>query len=56
MIKVMLVDDEPFILEGMSVLIDWEQYGCLIAAKASNGEEALKYLEQLDWEPFGVEW
>ena len=21
-----------------------------------RGEEALKYLEQLDWEPFGVEW
>ncbi len=48
MIKVMLVDDEPFILEGMSVLIDWEQYGCLIAAKASNGEEALEYLKQGD--------
>lgn len=48
MIRVMLVDDEPFILEGLSVLIDWEKYGCLIAAMASNGEEALEYLKQGD--------
>ncbi len=46
MIQVMLVDDEPFIVEGLSVLIDWEKYGCVIAAKASNGEEALEYLKQ----------
>ena len=48
MIKVMLVDDEPFILEGLSVLIDWNEYDCMIVAKASNGEEALGYLRQGD--------
>ncbi len=48
MIKVMLVDDEPFILEGLSVLIDWNEYDCMIVAKASNGEEALEYLKQGD--------
>ena len=48
MIKVMLVDDEPFILEGLSVLIDWKEYDCMIVAKASNGEEALEYLKQGD--------
>ncbi|WP_071177158.1 response regulator transcription factor [Butyrivibrio hungatei] len=46
MIRVMLVDDEPFILEGLSVLIDWEKYDCMIVAKASNGEEAFEYLKQ----------
>ena len=44
----MLVDDEPFIVEGLSVLKDWEKYDCVIAAKASNGEEALEYLKQGD--------
>jgi YesN/AraC family two-component response regulator len=44
----MLVDDEPFILEGLSVLIDWSEYDCMIVAKASNGEEALEYLKQGD--------
>ncbi|MCR5656276.1 MAG: response regulator [Butyrivibrio sp.] len=50
MLKVMLVDDEPFILEGMTVLIDWESYGCTIETKASNGEEALEYLRQGDYD------
>ncbi|MEE3494921.1 MAG: response regulator [Butyrivibrio sp.] len=27
MLKVLLVDDEPFILQGLNVLIDWEDYG-----------------------------
>ena len=25
MLKVLLVDDEPFIIQGLKVLIDWEQ-------------------------------
>ncbi len=44
--KVLLVDDEPFILEGLSVLIDWEREGCEIVKKASNGQEALEYLRE----------
>ena len=27
MLKVMLVDDEPYILQGLQVLIDWESGG-----------------------------
>ncbi len=44
MLRVMLVDDEPFILEGLSVLIDWNEHGCQIVKKASNGSEALDFL------------
>ncbi len=44
MLKVLLVDDEPFILQGLSVLIDWESYGYEIVKTASNGLEALEYL------------
>lgn len=46
MYKVLLVDDEPFILEGMQKVIDWEEYGLEIAGYASNGTEALHFLEQ----------
>lgn len=31
--KAMLVDDEPFILQGLSVLIDWEAEGYEIVKK-----------------------
>lgn len=44
--KVLLVDDEPFILQGLSVLIDWTAEGCEIVQKASNGQEALEYLKE----------
>jgi len=43
-LKVMLADDEPFTLEGLSKLIDWEAEGCEIVKKASNGKEAYDYL------------
>ncbi|MCR5328054.1 MAG: response regulator [Saccharofermentans sp.] len=46
MLKVMLVDDEPYILQGLQVLIDWEGGGFEIAATCSNGKEALKYLSE----------
>ncbi len=43
-LKVMLVDDEPFILQGLSVLVDWEAEGYEIAKTAANGREALEFL------------
>lgn len=48
LMKVMLVDDEPFILQGLSVIIDWEQEGYEIVRKASDGQEALDYLKEND--------
>jgi two-component system, response regulator YesN len=46
MIRVLLVDDEPFIVQGLKVLIDWESEGYEIAKTASNGMEALEYLRE----------
>lgn len=46
MLKVMLVDDEPFIAQGLSVLIDWAKAGYEIAYIATNGQEALEYLKE----------
>ncbi len=45
MLKVLLVDDEPFILQGLKVIIDWNAEGYEIVATASNGQEAIDYLK-----------
>ncbi len=45
MFKVLLVDDEPFILQGLEMLIDWSKEGFEIVATASNGLEAINILE-----------
>ena len=42
--KVLLVDDEPFILQGLQVLVDWEKEGYEMPFTAANGEEALHIL------------
>lgn len=44
--KVLLADDEPFILQGLSVLVDWEAEGFEIVKMASNGMEALEYIKE----------
>lgn len=46
MYKVLLVDDEPMIIEGLKYLINWENYGLVIAAQASNGLQAIEVLER----------
>lgn len=45
MLKVLLVDDEPFIMQGLQMLIDWEREGYEMPRTASNGQEALEMLE-----------
>ncbi|WP_413376539.1 response regulator [Alkalihalobacillus sp. 1P02AB] len=42
MIRVMLVDDEPLILEGLTNIIDWESLGYEVVATARDGQEALE--------------
>lgn len=46
MLKVLLVDDEKFIVQGLSVLIEWESYGYEIAGMVYNGQEAVEFLEK----------
>ena len=48
MIRVLIVDDEPFIRQGLKILINWEQYGYEIVGEAANGIEAIKELETKD--------
>ncbi len=44
--NVLLVDDEPFALEGMQLMIEWDKYGFRIDNVCSNGEEAIEYLRE----------
>lgn len=46
MYKVMLVDDEKLITEGLKNLIDWEKLNLKVVATANNGEEALRKLKE----------
>jgi len=46
MYKVMIIDDEPIIVEGLSKSIDWEKYNCQVIATAHNGREGKKLIEE----------
>ena len=48
MYKVYLLDDEPFILEGLKYIVDWEDYGFEIVGSANNGEDGLKEILSMD--------
>lgn len=44
--KVMLIEDEEFILEGLQNILDWEAIGMQVIHTAHNGEEALAKWKQ----------
>lgn len=46
MYKVMIVDDEPIIVEGLSRSIEWEKWNCRIVATAHDGLEGKKLIEE----------
>lgn len=46
MFNVLIADDEPFILEGLRYIVDWNALGLEIVASVSNGTEALEYIQQ----------
>jgi YesN/AraC family two-component response regulator len=46
--KVFLVDDEPFVIEGLKTMIDWEKYGYRICGEAANGEDGLQLIRVCD--------
>ena len=47
MIKVLIVDDEYIMRQGLKYMIDWEQEGFEIVGEATNGAEALQCIEAL---------
>lgn len=47
MYKVLVVDDERMIREGLCSLIEWEDYGYVVADTAANGLEAIEKCSQV---------
>jgi two-component system response regulator YesN len=43
---VLIVDDEPLVRVSLRSLVDWSRWGFECAAEASNGEEALHFLQE----------
>lgn len=46
--NMLVVEDESIVRMGLRHMIDWEAHGVIWKAEASNGEEALEILDQVD--------
>jgi len=46
MLKTILIDDEPIILEGLQKIIDWESLGFEVVATAQDGIEGLEKIKK----------
>lgn len=46
MYKVMIIDDEPIIVEGLSRSIPWEKWNCQVVATANDGMEGKFLIEK----------
>jgi len=46
LIKVLIVDDEPKLRQGLQTLIPWKKLGFEVIAVAANGEEALSIIAE----------
>lgn len=46
MYKVVIIDDEPIIVDGLKKRINWAQWNCEVVGTASNGQEGLEIIEE----------
>ncbi len=46
MYRVMLVDDEPIIVEGLMRSVEWEKWNCRVVAMANDGVEGKRLIEE----------
>ena len=46
MYKVIIIDDEPIIVEGISRMIKWDQFKCKIIATANDGTEGAQLIRR----------
>ena len=45
--KVVIIDDEPIIVQGLSKSVDWNKYGCEVVGTAGDGLEGKRVIEEL---------
>ncbi len=46
MFKVILLDDEDTIIEGLQTTVAWEKYRCKVVATATNGKDGLELIRK----------
>lgn len=46
MYKVVLIDDEHIIVEGLKKMLPWEKYDCTVVATASDGREGIETIKK----------
>lgn len=46
MYSIVLIDDEPFTLEFLSVLVPWQEYGFTLSGKFEDAKEALDFIRE----------
>ncbi|MGG6313622.1 response regulator transcription factor [Paenibacillus macerans] len=47
MLQVLLVDDEPWVLEGLRTMVNWEKHGFQVCGEALDGPHALAMIQEL---------
>lgn len=45
--RVVIIDDEPVIVRGLSQLVPWQKYGCEVVGTAEDGQEGLELIRRL---------
>lgn len=48
MYKVVIIDDEPIIVEGLCKSINWEAAGCKVMGTAFSGEEGIRLIKSVE--------
>lgn len=48
MIKVVLVEDEELIRQGMKLTMDWEKFDCQVIGEATDGEAGVELIKKLN--------
>lgn len=46
MYKVVIIDDEPIIVEGLSKAVPWEKWNCYVAATAESGQSGVEIIQK----------
>lgn len=45
--KVVIIDDEPIIVKGLSKVVQWEKYGCELIGSAEDGASGIETIREL---------
>lgn len=46
MVKILVIDDENVVRNGIVLETDWDKLGCVVVGEATNGEEGLEAIEK----------